>query len=356
MQGYFHAMIQTMPIKNLIRDISFSENFEIFFVSAICAILGIRIYLEATHYPQIGGNGIHIAHMLWGGLFMIIAILAMLLFLNKSAKKFGAFVGGLGFGIFIDELGKFITSDNNYFFKPTFAIIYVIFVVLYLIFYELEKRQHFSQNDYLINSLELLKKAIVQKLDAQEKKQALQLLTKADKDNPITKLLAHMYEHTDTILPHKPGIFSRMRDYLRNMYIKLITKKWFIIFFNAFFILQFIVSLIVFSASAYIVYDLLFQHSAPIREITNNIPDMLNLAATTIAGIFIIIGVIKMKSSRLEAYKMFKVSLLICILFIQVFSFYQEQLAAFTDLLFNILILITLNALIHQEESMQQKS
>ncbi len=37
--------------------------------------------------PELGGHGLHIAHLLWGGFF-------------------------------IDELGKFITQDNDYFFKP----------------------------------------------------------------------------------------------------------------------------------------------------------------------------------------------------------------------------------------------
>jgi len=33
---------------------------------------------------------------------------------------------------FIDELGKFITSDNNYFFQPTISLIYIVFIIIFL--------------------------------------------------------------------------------------------------------------------------------------------------------------------------------------------------------------------------------
>ena len=111
------------------RDIDGGRWLESFLVSAVVSILGIRFYLEATGYPQIGGHGLHIAHMLWGGLFMVVAIVVLLAFVGKRIQQFGAVVGGIGFGMFIDELGKFITSDNNYFYEPTFALIYVIFIV-----------------------------------------------------------------------------------------------------------------------------------------------------------------------------------------------------------------------------------
>jgi hypothetical protein len=96
-------------------------------------ILIIRSELWLTHYPQLGGHGLHIAHLLWGGAGMLIAIVLLLSFLSPVVRRVGAILGGIGLGFFIDELGKFVTSDNNYFFKPTAAIIYIFFIAFYIV-------------------------------------------------------------------------------------------------------------------------------------------------------------------------------------------------------------------------------
>jgi|GEM_PF-1113194 len=101
-------------------------------VSTVLTIVGIRLFLEFTGYPQIGGNGLHVAHMLWGGLAMAVASLLLLL-IEKPNKSLIAVVAGVGFGFFIDEVGKFVTSDNNYFFKPTAFLIYISIIAVWLI-------------------------------------------------------------------------------------------------------------------------------------------------------------------------------------------------------------------------------
>src|SRR5476649_316491 len=116
-----------------IRNLQGDDYRENFLVAAVVSLFVIRIFLRLTHYPHLGGHEFHIAHMLWGGFFMVGSIIILLSFLSKTAINIASIVGGIGFGTFIDELGKFITNDNNYFFQPTIAFIYIIFVLIYLL-------------------------------------------------------------------------------------------------------------------------------------------------------------------------------------------------------------------------------
>src|SRR6478672_7988278 len=100
-----------MPRLQLVRNVDAGSFLESFLIAAVSAVLVIRVYLELTGYPQIGGGGLHIAHMLWGGVFMTVAILIMLTTLNDAASHLASILGGVGFGTFIDEVGKFVTSD-----------------------------------------------------------------------------------------------------------------------------------------------------------------------------------------------------------------------------------------------------
>ena len=101
----------------LVRNLEFGGLIETFLVFSVVSIVAIRVFLNLTGFPQLGGDGLHIAHMLWGGLIMLIVLGIVLIFLNLEIRKFAAIFGGIGFGVFIDEIGKFVTGDNNYFFE-----------------------------------------------------------------------------------------------------------------------------------------------------------------------------------------------------------------------------------------------
>ena len=50
------------------RNIEAGNLLESFLVSAVASVLAIRSFLYLTGYPQLSGRGLHIAHLLWGGL------------------------------------------------------------------------------------------------------------------------------------------------------------------------------------------------------------------------------------------------------------------------------------------------
>src|SRR5215211_2455127 len=77
-----------------------------------------------------------------------VASILGLAFLGKKVQRIAAIVGGIGFGLFIDELGKFITSDNDYFYQPTIAIIYAVFIVIFMANHAIQRRRAFSQTEY----------------------------------------------------------------------------------------------------------------------------------------------------------------------------------------------------------------
>ncbi|MCL5438635.1 MAG: hypothetical protein M1268_01455 [Patescibacteria group bacterium] len=354
--NYLSGKRRVLSNQYFIRVIDFESIFESFFVSAIIAILGIRIFLQLTNYPKLGGGGFHIAHMLWGGMFMLFAIIILLIFLGRPTRRTAAILGGLGFGAFIDELGKFITSDNNYFFQPTFSLIYLIFVILYVTFYSFRKYWDFSKKEYLINSLEYIKEAIMTDLNKEEKRLAMHYLSHSDQNNQITITLKDLYKKLDTIPESEPNIITRIKKFLTDFYLNLVQKKLFKIGVNVFFIVKFILSILLVISSLSALIQVFILQGITIKEIYGSTIEILDLFASSVAGVFIIIGVIKMRRSRLEAYKMFKKSVYISIFLVQVFSFYQEQLSAFLGLIFNILILIALNSMIDQERAILHKN
>ncbi|MBO0852671.1 MAG: hypothetical protein J2P18_02765 [Nocardia sp.] len=89
-----------------------------------------RLYLMASGYPKIGGHTYHIAHALFGGLLLVISCVLQLMSSGRTAIVWAAILAGVGLGLFIDEVGKFITADNNYFFPLAAPIIYLAFLIV----------------------------------------------------------------------------------------------------------------------------------------------------------------------------------------------------------------------------------
>lgn len=137
----------------LIRSAAGAERVELFLVSAVLCIGVTRAFLAAADYPQVGSGGLHVAHVLWGGLGMLTGQLLSLLFLGPRVARLAAVVGGVGFGLFIDEVGKFVTADNDYFYEPVAAIIYGTVVLVWLVVRLGVHRRPLSEQENVVNRL-----------------------------------------------------------------------------------------------------------------------------------------------------------------------------------------------------------
>jgi hypothetical protein len=339
-----------------IRSSEAGRFLESFIVAADASVLAIRLFLSLTGYPHISGGGLHVAHVLWGGLLMLAAIIILISFLGRAAERVAAILGGMGFGMFIDEVGKFITSDNNYFFRPAVALIYVTFILIFLVARAIQTNQNFSDLESLLNALREMEEVALHDVDEDEKKRAMHYLERSDPRNPLVAALKDSLARTDLITPPHPSLYSRGKRLLTGFYESVARLRWFTFGVISFFTVQlFIKILYVFVLIFFIglgwerILDVRIVGHVAARMQHLAFIDWAEIASSFLSGFFVLCGVLQIRRNRLFAFRMFARSVLISIFLTQVFAFYKEQFSALLGLVFNILILIILRFMIGQE-------
>lgn len=108
---------------------------------------------------------------------MAVGHLLVLAFVGERIRTSSAIIGGIGFGTFIDELGKFITADNDYFYEPTIALIYVIFILMFLLVKQSMRLQQKTPRQHLLAALEHLQDYIITGASRSEREKILSYLS-----------------------------------------------------------------------------------------------------------------------------------------------------------------------------------
>jgi hypothetical protein len=335
---------------DLVRDIDGAMYLETFLVAAVVAVLGIRLYLEVMGYPRLGPGGLHIAHMLWGGVLMLIALVLVLAFLGKRMKHTAAVVGGLGFGAFIDELGKFLTADNDYFYRPTIGLIYVILIVLFLIFRQIQRRRHFTRSELLANAADMLREVVIDGAQSAETARALALLERSGYRTELAHALRGAVLSADVAPENEPSLAARVTALARRVYGRLVGLRW----FHRAIVLAFTAN----AAGSIIaaVGSLSVGSFGPLTSDDRSFATLAQLAGSLATSAMTIGGVVFLTRSHLRAYRWFKRSVLVTIFFVQVFLFFENQLAALGGLAVNLVMLAGLNAMLAAEHVRDDRS
>ncbi len=300
------------------RSYDLHQHLTTLFVCAVATVVFTRAFLAATGYPQVGGSKLHVAHVLWGGLFLLAALITTIAFLSPAAKPVAAVIGGVGFGLFIDEVGKFVTKDVDYFYRPAIAIIYVTFVVLFGVFRWLARRR-FTPDEAVLIGLESLQRSAVGALTDERRAHVLRLLAASDAGTPLANgvrgLLAQAPAEDE-----QPGIAQRAAGRLRDAWAALTAHPRFRELIFAVLVAGAAVSAAeVGWLARHGIGDLSFSQRA--------------FAVTTlVADAVLAIGAVRLRTSVLAALHWYDHAVLIQITVGQVFLYTSEQLAATLDL------------------------
>jgi hypothetical protein len=190
-----------------------------------------RLFLALTGYPQLGGATLHIAHVLYGGLLLFIAALLPLVFANRWAYTAGAVLSGVGVGLFIDEVGKFITQTNDYFFAPAAPIVYVFFLLVVLLYLQVRRPPGDDIRSELYYTLDGLQEVLDHDLEPGEKAVLTQRLENiaARSDAPesarlAAELLEFLRSGTLKLAPEEPDLTERINTALVSFETRWIGK------------------------------------------------------------------------------------------------------------------------------------
>jgi hypothetical protein len=326
----------TTPDRASVADARAAIRFDTFLFAAAATVLITRAYLKLTGYPQVGGHSqLHVAHVLWGGLLMGVAIVLVEILPGTRIRVRAALIGGIGFGLFIDEIGKFLTKDVDYFFKPAIAIMYAIFIAFYLAVRLVLERRPLNDRRRLALAATALSDLALGQLDVASRDYAISLLAGVDE----TSALRETAEAVRTGLLAEPPDRRSPEVWLTHLRDRLaaVARRW----FEDIGELRVVQGLIVIEAVV-VAFSavLLIVHPAP-ATVSRSLLDVGLPSAISLG--FLVAGALRSLAGRTRAAaELVQWGVLVELLFTQVVIFNRQQFVGLIGFGVNLLVLVAL--------------
>jgi hypothetical protein len=324
------------------RSFDLHQHLTSLFVCAVATVLFTRGLLAATGYPQVGGSSLHIAHVLWGGLLLLAALIATLAFLSPTARPLAAILGGVGFGLFIDEVGKFVTKDVNYFYKPAISIIYVCFVLLFGVIRWLARRRFRAEEATMI-AIDALQRAAAGALSDERRTRVLALMTEVGARSALAVGVRGLLERCTVDQEDGQGTAARLSGRLASVWRALTGHR---LFRRGLFAVLIVAAAISAGEDAWLLRRGLAHLSFSQKAFT---------VTTLVADVMLLIGAIALRRSLLSALHWYDHAVLLEITVAQVFLYTSEQLAATVNLAVLLIVWSIIRWGIHLETAQRAK-
>ncbi|NIL59030.1 hypothetical protein [Salinispora arenicola] len=299
-----------------------------FVLSGVAAVLLTRAYLQATGFPQFDAGGLRIAHVLWGGLLLTVGFGVVLVFLGSRARFVGAILGGIGFGLFIDQVGKFVTAQADYFYAPAAGIIYAAFALLLVITQALRERTRLSRTERTANALDTVIGGLDKGLSDRRRSAVLRLVRDCGPDvtEAVARLLATVPRREPSLAPLRRPWARRARQAMT----WVVSSRW-------------MVGLVV----VYLLGEpLVVVARVGVEAVVGDLPNqqewgaVLGVASSALAtAVLSIRGALLLPRDEVGAFRLFRLAILVDLLFGQVFSFTVHQFGALVGLAIDLFLL-----------------
>ncbi|HEY3480419.1 MAG TPA: hypothetical protein VGL02_16090 [Streptomyces sp.] len=292
-------------------------------LAGIATVLVTRAYLAAAGYPRIGGGGIHIGHVVWGGLLMIAALTVALVWAGERARVWTALLGGVGIGLFVDEVGKYLTTTNDYFYRPAAAIIYLVFAALLVTSSFLGRDtaaevQVRDPAERLANAAQIAANGLVSGLTAAERSRATQLLDgcPAEDRDAVLRLL-------EQAQVREPSLLTRISVRVNVWAHWIAGLRW-----------AELVAWTLLVLSRFIVAILFVVQAATDEPHTTDAGAVTASAySRSLAAVLVGVAVVlRLRGQRLASYRWARTSILIDLLVTEIFNFHDSQFGAVAEL------------------------
>jgi cell division protein FtsL len=141
------------------------------------------------------------------------------MYANRTIRIASSLISGVGVGLFIDEVGKFITQTNNYFTPIAAPIIYVLFLLSVFLYIDFRRRKQSDVRAELYSLLQQMEELIDRDLSASERIEMLERLQRISK-NAKEKDQALLAEQMTQLLQKPeiidvepiPSFFEKLRE------------------------------------------------------------------------------------------------------------------------------------------------
>ncbi|HEX3732226.1 MAG TPA: hypothetical protein VHU91_04800 [Mycobacteriales bacterium] len=288
-------------------------------VTAVATVLITRVILAASDYPKVGGKTLHIAHVLWGGLLMVVAMMVLLSFVGPVVRPLAAVIAGVGFGLFIDEVGKFVTNRSDYFFRPAPAIMYVVIVLLVLSINAFHGRRGHHQAEYLAGAVDQAVAGVAGGFTDERRAAAERLLDRA-RDAVGTRETRALLD----VIPEDPyelaDPLQTVRRLKRRFFDRLLERR----------MVRIVAVVVLVVETTYVVQGLgvtLYHRllTGMDADSPSTIGLLLGTAAAVVSGTLVVIGLVRLTTDASAAFGYFNHSLLVSLLITRVFQFEVQQ-------------------------------